>query len=117
MTDKEKLIEIFKKIEYKPFPEMVSTANLANQFTDYALNSIVDQLLATDMFIPPCEIGDTVYYTDDFVKIIEKCKVYGFYFTNGKTSLCLDNGECKFVTSDWYATEKEAEEALERITK
>ena len=49
MTDREnkdRLIELFKKTEYTPFPEMTMKSNLGNQFTDYALNCIVDNLLA-----------------------------------------------------------------------
>ena len=46
MTDKEKLTELFEKIEYSSFPEMSVRANLKNQFTDYALNSIIDRLLS-----------------------------------------------------------------------
>ena len=47
--DKDRLIELFKKTEYTPFPEMTMTANLGNQFTDYGLNCIVDNLLANDV--------------------------------------------------------------------
>lgn len=56
-----RLIEIFKKIEYTPFPEMTMKSNLANQFTDYALNKIVDEMIANGVICPPCKEGDVVY--------------------------------------------------------
>ena len=61
MTDRDKLIELFKKIEYTPFPEMTMKSNLGNQFTDYALNCIVAELLANGVIVPPCKVGDTMY--------------------------------------------------------
>ena len=57
MTDRDRLIELFKKIEYTPFPEMTIKSNLGNQFTDYALNCIVDELLANGVIVPPCKVG------------------------------------------------------------
>ena len=52
MTNRDRLIELFKKIEYTPFPEMTMKSNLGNQFTDYALNCIVDELLANGVKLP-----------------------------------------------------------------
>lgn len=46
MTDREKLIQLFKEVEYTPFPDMTMKSNLANQFTDYALNCIADYLIS-----------------------------------------------------------------------
>lgn len=61
----------------------------------------------------PCKVGDTVYCIDYILKITEKCKVYGFQvFADGKIQLLVDNGECKFVTSNWYNTQEEAEKRL-----
>lgn len=51
MTDKDRLIKLFKKIEYTPFPEMTLKSNLGNQFTDYALNYIVDKFLANGVIV------------------------------------------------------------------
>ena len=61
MTDRDMLIEIFKKTEYTPFPEMTMKSNLGNQFTDYALNHIVDELLANGIIVLPCKVGDKIY--------------------------------------------------------
>ena len=61
MGNRDRLIELFKKTEYTPFPEMTMTANLGNQFTDYGLNCIVDSLLANGVIVPPCKVGDIVW--------------------------------------------------------
>ena len=60
-SDRDRLIELFKKTEYTPFPEMTMTSNLGNQFTDYGLNCIVDNLLANGVIVSPCKVGDKVY--------------------------------------------------------
>ena len=61
MTDRDRLIDIFKKIEYTPFPEMTIKASLGNQFTEYALNTIVDELLANGVIVPPCKVGAEIF--------------------------------------------------------
>lgn len=61
MTDRDRLIELFKKIEYTPFPEMTMKSNLGNQFTDYGLNCIVDELLANGVIVPPCKVGTEIF--------------------------------------------------------
>lgn len=81
-----------------------------NEETSYS--NIADYLLENDVIVPPVKVGDTVYYIDIIEKVVEDCMVYGFQFVNGKLQLLLDNGECKFVTSNWYATKEEAEKAL-----
>lgn len=57
---RDRLVEIFKKIEYTPFPEMTMKSNLAMQFTDYALYSIVDDLIANNVLAMPCKDGTKV---------------------------------------------------------
>ena len=61
MIDRDRLIELFKKIEYKPFPDAATKYNLSHQFTDYALESIIDCIIANGVVLPPCKVGDTVY--------------------------------------------------------
>lgn len=73
---------------------------------------IADYLLANGVIVLPCKVGDIVYCIDHILKITEKCKVFGYQFVNGKMQLLVDNGECKFVTLNWYNTKEEAEQAL-----
>ena len=129
MTDRDRLIELLKKIEYTPFPEMTMKSNLGNQFTDYALNCIVDELLANGVIVSPCKVGDTVYYIHetfydneymkakedelDFSKIIKIVER-----PNCKTNLILERTEFDWLLMDsWlkgdiFLTKEEAEKAL-----
>ena len=74
-----------------------------------------DYLLANGVIVPPVEVGQTVWCVDDFTEEIEECKVYGFNVVNGKLSLLVDNGECKFITRKWHNTKEEAEEKLKEL--
>ncbi len=58
---RDRLVEIFKKIEYTPYLGSPSISNLALQFTDYALYSIVDDLIENGVFVLQCKVGQTVY--------------------------------------------------------
>lgn len=69
------------------------------------------------VIVPPVEVGDTVWYVDDFTEEIEECTVYGFNVVNGKLSLLVDNGECKFITRKWHNTKEEAEQKLKELGK
>ena len=64
MNQRDRLIELFKKIEYTPFPEMTMKSNLGNQFTDYALNCIADHLIANGVIVPELKKG-AVYVVGD----------------------------------------------------
>ena len=57
---RDRLIELFKKTDYNIFPDSTVSANLANQFSEYALNDIVDKLLKNGVIVPPCKVGDIV---------------------------------------------------------
>lgn len=70
MTERERLIEVFKKINYRPYPNTIE-ANLATQFSSYALEHIIDKLLENKCHPLPCDIGDTVY---------TNCRMQGWYF-------------------------------------
>lgn len=74
--------------------------------------SAAEWLIENGVILPPVEVGQTVWYVDDFTEEIEKCKVYGFNVVNGKLSLLVDNGECKFITRKWHNTQEQAEAKL-----
>lgn len=77
-----------------------------------SLEAIADRLLEGGVIVPPVKEGQSVWYADDFTETIEECRVYGFSVANGKLSLFLDNGECKFVADRWHNTKNGAEQAL-----
>lgn len=112
MGDRDRLIELFKKIEYTPFPEMTMTSNLGNQFTDYALNCIVDELLANGVIVPPCKVGNKVYCIEYNFGIIEEYTVYGYTTKSGKLALLVRSGIYTSVISEWFLTKEEAERAI-----
>ena len=60
---RDRLVELFKKIEYTPYLGSPSISNLALQFTDYALYSICDDLIDSGVVVPPCKVEGTVYIT------------------------------------------------------
>ena len=49
-AQEERWIEIIKKINYKPYPDAIE-ANVANQFTDYALRHIVREMIKNGIHI------------------------------------------------------------------
>ena len=53
----DKLVKIFKNTNYKPFPNTIE-ANLANQFSEYALENIILEMIKQGTLVPPVNIGD-----------------------------------------------------------
>lgn len=114
MTQIERLKELFKEIEYTPFPEMTAKANLANQFTDYAVNCIVDEMLKNGVIVPPCEVGDTVYYPSFYKTAIIEGEILRIV-VDDKGIMLLTNYTA-FDASEFgesvFFTREEAEKAL-----
>ena len=87
MTDRDRLKAVFKKIKYKPF-QTSSECDFATQFTDYALDCIVDGCLANGVIVPPCKVGGKAWFIvelDDKSIISEETVVdfstKGFYYS------------------------------------
>ena len=130
MCDRDRLIELFKKTEYTPFPEMTMKSNLGNQFTEYALNCIVDELLANGVIVPPCKVGDKTFLllekTSGGYDIVEsKCvKIYENAFNRvySMALACAEIGNTlEFYLNDFgrwvFLTKEEAEERLKKINE
>ena len=60
------LKKIFKTINYVPFPGCNIEANLATQFTEHALNQIVDALITNGVVPFPCKPGDTLWIINSY---------------------------------------------------
>lgn len=75
---KEGLIEIFHKLNYQNRPNGM-TANLATQFTEYALEQIVDKLLSEGVIVSPVKLGSRhkVYIPIKSTNAVLETKVYG----------------------------------------
>lgn len=132
MTERERLIEIFKNTKYKAY-ECTPETTVANQFSAYALCHIVDEFLKKGIMVPPCRVGDIMYYigksTDlsalhntiyktDVVKIIHKeegisivLRFYNGPYCFAEITEINDFGKRIFLTKE------EAEKALEECEK
>ena len=115
MTDRERLIELFKKIEFSPFPEITAKYKIADQFTNYALNSIVDEMIKNGVIMPPCKVGQTVYHRFGYSFVIEKIEV----FDNKMLFRCGNIGTDDYMSfyadeigKDVFLTREEVEKAL-----
>ena len=103
---RDRLIEIFKKTNYKPFEQCNIDANLANQFSNYALNCIVDKLLANGVIVLPCKVGTTIYW----VRRVGHGR--GYYIV--KSKLIFKNLErvLELWGEEVFLTKEEAEQSL-----
>lgn len=65
----------------------------------------------------PCEIGDTVYYIDDFHKKIVPVTVEGIYFYECGFKLHVSSEWSYFdlKENEWYPTQKAAEKVLKSM--
>ena len=102
MTDRDRLIKLFNKIEYTPFPEMTMKSNLKNQFTDYALNCIVDEILANGVIVPPCKVGDYVRFKG-LTSLWQVDAIH--YYREGLPQITVTNGKVTSTITDFETFE------------
>lgn len=106
MTERERLIEIFKNTKYKAY-ECTPETTVANQFSEYALNHIVDEFLKKGVIVPPCKV---VWYIEN------RCTEYQCV-----TGVSIENLPLHIVRNldkyRYYATKEEAEKALKGAEK
>ena len=110
MTERERLIELLKDGGVRDFPYV---------------NALADHLLANGVIVPPCKVGDTVYFP---MEINGECEPYvdvGTVFSIGIDerhtmwiSVSYESGLKYYHTSDGFGktvflTREEAEKALE----
>ena len=121
---RDRLIELFYKINYQ-VRENGLMANLATQFTDYAIEQIVDKLLAEGVIVPPVKVGQICYkvYMGEILEIKVTSISYeplpAFAYTirfNSLGVLCLMADGTRNDQYSWliFLTREEAERALER---
>lgn len=96
-----RLIELFHKTNYQNRPNGL-TANLATQFSEFALEQIADALLASGVIVPPCNIGDAVYRVSFVNKKVEMLKVEGFL-----CNLASWKAHCTHFIPSWLGNKKE----------
>ena len=86
------------------------------EFDENTVADIADHILANDVIVPPCKVGDTVYIISDYtneildrliIEIIIKKDGYGFMFDTQSSWSDTDIGKTVFLTRE------NAEKALE----
>lgn len=116
MTERERLIELLDK-KYDHFCDQCGV-NKDSHYTD----SLADYLLANGVIVPPCKIGDKVYFVQSGrIKLLEvhnitysfKYRDYYVYFKNddGSASNIHYN---QFIGYKLFLTKEEAEDALRK---
>lgn len=116
---RDRLIEIFRNTNYQNRPDGL-TANLATQFSEYALREIVDALLANGVIVPPCKLGEVLYVA---VGAIPEYEVLSFSIreqglliqTHSKFTGGLHPIWACRIGKDVFLTREQAEEALAEV--
>ena len=100
---RDRLIELLRAIAHE------------NCFSSVA--NITDYLLANGVIVPPCKVGDILYYLDRYSKSIETDTVKYFTVTKNGCKPVLERHNVKFWEMyEWgetvFLTKEEAEQAL-----
>jgi hypothetical protein len=95
MTDRDRLIELMKKAD------KIASNKLIMDYDD-AIADNADYLLANGVIVPPCKVGDMVYYiiNNNIQEVkVSEIKIYGnnYVVANAK---CLDELEMCDCTCD-----------------
>lgn len=106
---RDRLIELLRKIPYG--------VSVGAKFERYFCELVADHLIANGVIVPPCKVGDTVYYIPSGNHIIE-CIVAQIVIEPlaeiGMSFLCY--GGVRFDMRDWgktvFRTREEAERAF-----
>lgn len=134
MTDRKRLIDVIKKIKYAPYEGTIE-ANLVDQFSEYALQHIVDKFIENGVIAPPCKFNDTIYVIpsetncklnilrgfEHLNKVYEQkvCEVR--IYANNKYLLCtcggLQSAHSDLYKDTWYLSKSEALNALKKRSK
>lgn len=79
---------------------------------------IADHLLANGVIVPPCKVGDDIYYINEYGKVCCSEKdVQGIIYLGGSDFEIMDMDENidKIGTRYCFLSREEAEKALERM--
>lgn len=117
---RERLIELFKQADEKAGEYICENDHMDFIPTKDELAGVyADHLLANGVIVPPCKVGDTVYYIscfDGYEKICGK-KVKRIWFDNEGLVFTVRGMYMDFniPENELYITREEAEEALEKM--
>lgn len=80
--------------------------------------ALADYLIENGVIVPPCKVGDTVYYiTGIHNTLVSGAKVTGIYYDNNDFVYYVCVGRLHFTLqqSETYFTREEAERALKGV--
>lgn len=105
-TDRDRLIELIFKSEYSDFPCHLNNVRIED-FADY--------LLANGVIVPPCKVGDDIYWIDSDTNEI-KCQKNDIkavcYYGEGKFKIISKNENTpEDIGTRWCMLTKEEAEA------
>ena len=110
MTERERLIQLLQSSH---------CVELWNHNTDdfiepNPIEKLADYLLENGVIVPPCKVGDAVYFITGIRTIIKPAKVTEVIIGEGVISLCVLTDWTTFKGSldTFYMTREEAEKAL-----
>ena len=104
MTERDRLIGLLQSILY-------------DYELDHKAESIADDLLDKGVVVPPCKVGDTVWYiTGIHNTLVKGAKVEEIYYGEAEFAfrLCHDYTYFTLKEVDVFPTKEEAEKALKR---
>lgn len=112
---RDRLIKILENVKFKPFCQFNIMENL---------NTIIDVLLANGVIVPPCKVGEKVYFVfegdvlSDEITLIEVTKS-AIYLSTCSERYMLINGYLysEMLDEKAYFTKEEAEQALKARDK
>ena len=92
--------------------------NAVGGCAEYWAKTIADHLIANGVIVPPCKVGDTLYYLDRYSKSVETDTVKFFTITKNGCKPILTRHNIKFWEMyEWgktvFLTREDAERALE----
>ncbi len=74
------------------------------------VNMVADYLLYNGVIVPPCKVGDSVWYITDFGNVVEAKVIEGFAVVS-KHNLCFGI-KSSSISKTAFLTREEAEKAL-----
>ena len=118
MTDRDSLIELIVNADtYDSYECKLCTKKDAS-CTRCKAEKLADHLLANGVIVPPCKVGDKVYYIAG--KKVYKSKCHAI--TQHKSGLQIhlydyDGDNARYSTKDVFLTKEEAEQKLKELGK
>ena len=111
MNQRKKLIELIEETENKYIECIRYSAEPRIDFGEF----FADRLIAEGVIVPPCKVGDTVYYiTGIHGNLIKEANIVEIYYGESGFAFRVHHGYSYFDLQqrETYFTREEAEKAL-----